>query len=291
MQPPVLLIGAARSGTKFLRGLVAASACVAATEHDMSHIWRRGAGLSECDRLPLERLTPRRAEQIRRDLARAAGLGRADPRRLCDKTVGNVFRIDYVSAVCPDAQFVHILRDGRAVAESAMAAWQRPPERAALIAKLRLALTTPAALPYAAWYAVNLAHGTLTGRGRGRMWGPRYPGMAADAAALPLHRLCARQWAQSVAAAEAGLAGIEPARVLTLRYEDLVAAPETAARLAAFLRLPDPDAVIRRWHESARPDTARWRRTLSPEILADIEAEIGADLARLGYAPAQEGAA
>ena len=68
-------------------------------------------------------------------------------------------------------------------------------------------------------------------------------------------------------------------RVLEVRYESL---PDAAERLAGFL---DADETALRRALSAFRDSSigRWRRDLTAEQLADVEAEAGGLLAELGY--------
>jgi hypothetical protein len=55
---------------------------------------------------------------------------------------------------------------------------------------------------------------------------------------------CAEQWTATCAAVDDGLAGVDPDRVLRVRYEDLCADPRAwMTRIGSFLGLPDLSAV------------------------------------------------
>lgn len=173
----------------------------------------------------------------------AARLTRAAGGRvLVSKRIGHNRRVGLLDEIFPGARFVVVSRDGRAVVRSLLAVDWWP--------------DSPVW-----WYG-----------GTPRDW---------IAAGGDPHQLAAHHWVREVAAIEAGLAGVPPARVLRVRYEDLVTAPQVELdRVAGFAGLaPDP-----RWHAALRqirfPDRNRAPRDVDPAV-----AEIQADTLReLGYA-------
>jgi len=91
-------------------------------------------------------------------------------------------------------------------------------------------------------------------------------------------RRCAWAWRRYVTAAAAA-----PERSVELRYEALVESPQTEAdRIAAALG-SEPEPLRRAFAEVHGSSLGRWRRDLTPEQVADVEAEAGALLAELGY--------
>ena len=75
-----------------------------------------------------------------------------------------------------------------------------------------------------------------------------------------------------------------PERTVELRYEALVADPDAEAhRLSAALEC-DPATLRSAFAGVQDRSVGRWRRDLTPEQLAEVEAEAGALLAGLGYA-------
>lgn len=278
---PVFIIGAARSGTRFFRGVLDGSAGFHAVPYDVNYVWRHGNERHPDDALPAAAATPRIARYIRRTLPRLAGM-RGDG-VLVEKTVSNALRVDFIRAVYPEGRFVHLVRDGRDVAESAMRMWREPPGGRYLLQKLpHLPL---ADFRYALWYAGNVLRGRLAGRGGVRVWGPRYPGIDDDLARESLPTLCARQWARSVAHAADALERVSPAQRITLRYEDLLRGDAEVRRLCDFLEVPDTAAVLERHRATLRPpQPARWRTSLSAREQDEVMAAAGPELRRLGYA-------
>jgi hypothetical protein len=89
-------------------------------------------------------------------------------------------------------------------------------------------------------------------------------------------RRCAWAWRRYVEAARS----VSSDRVLEVRYEGVAG---EADRIAAFL-----DANVTSMHRSLDDfrdsSIGRWKRELTPEQLADVEAEAGPLLRELGYA-------
>ena len=279
---PIIIIGAARSGTKFLRDVLAASPDAAAVPYDVNYVWRYKAGDADDDVLDPATLTPARADFIRKTLPT---LARARPGQvLIEKTVSNSLRVPFVAAVFPDARFVHLIRDGRDVTESAMRQWQAPPNWKALWQKLR---GIPLAnLGYVFWFAGNFVSGLFSGRKGGNVWGPRFPGIMDLAGKADLAEICARQWVASVERASADLAALPEAgtRVFEIRYEDLIADEAALRDLAEKLDLADPDAVVASFKKRLRPgEPAQWRALPGPD-LAILQTTLTPTLTANGYA-------
>lgn len=279
MKSPIIIVGAARSGTKFLRDVLASGSGTRAVPYDVNYVWRYGVGWQSDDRLTPDRLTEKQAEFIRRSLSSIARL--RDGETLIEKTVATTLRVPYVDAVFPDARYIHLVRDGRDVVESAMRQWVAPPDWRALWTKLRgMPLRN---LDYALWFAGNAIRGLGAGRKGGKIWGPRYPGIDRDSLSRPLVELCALQWKNSVVLARDGLAGIPEERVFEIRYEDLIASPDALDQLVAALSLPDRGTIIASYRSRVNPgDGGRWKR-LSGAERERMAAIIDPTLRELGY--------
>jgi hypothetical protein len=278
---PIIILGAARSGTKFLRDVLAAATGVRAVPYDVNYIWRYGAEDEADDILDPAQLTEPRIEFIRRSLRRLAKAGPDDV--LVEKSVSNTMRVPFVERVFPGARYVHLLRDGREVAESAMRQWQARPDRSAHWTKLKdMPLATSG---YAFWFGKNLLKGLLAGRRGGGVWGPRFHEIERFARCQGLAATCAMQWLESVTRARRDLEALpdKERRVFEIRYSDLIVSEAPLRRLSADLGIGDGEAIVARYRDMVRPpEPARWRSL--PE--ADVEAFnriMAPTLASLGY--------
>ncbi|MGD9784586.1 MAG: sulfotransferase [Hyphomicrobiaceae bacterium] len=281
---PIILIGAGRSGTKFVRDCLNASPEVARVPYDVSYVWRTGNDACPHDELTRADAKHAPKDAIRRTLERMArSEGKHAARFMVEKSVPNALRPGFVDAVMPDARFIHLVRDGRAVTESSMRMWQAPRETGHILRKLRYFPLTN--YRYAFWYAGDLLRSKLSREAKPPMWGPRYDGMEKDIAdALPLGVICARQWRICVERSLAQLAELSPERVHQIRYEDLASNAERMAELAAFVGIPDPSVVVKRFRTSLeRDNVAKWRDKMSAADAVLVEHELGGVLGKLGY--------
>lgn len=195
--------------------------------------------------------TPWLVERLRRYFAaRAATQGRA---LFLHKLTGWP-RAGLLDAAFPDARFVHVIRDGRAVASSflQMPWWSghRGPEH---------------------W-----TYGTLDGDDR-KHW------EAAERSQTVLAGLC---WKILVEAHEEARAALAPGRWLDVRYEDLLAEPDTVmTEVLGFLGL-DPDRRFDRALARYRLDPGRaeaFRADLGSDAVAAIERAVADPLRRYAY--------
>jgi len=276
----LLIVSAGRSGSKLLRDLLGASPECAVVPYDINFVWRHGHEGAQDDALPAAAATPEAIRYIRRCIPRLAGMrGPGDGRLVVEKTVSNSLRVPYVRQVFPEAFFVHLVRDGRAVVESARRVWNEPPESGYLRGKLRHFPWRD--YRYAFWYLRNHLR---RWHGAPAIWGPRYPGIESDLADRSLLEVCARQWSICVESALAGFAGLPAERVFVMRYEDILRDGSRLAELCRFAGIVDPGPVLAA--REARVDAARdgnWRTAMTPQELHQLVTDIGPQLRALGY--------
>lgn len=285
---PVIIIGAARSGTKFLRDILGSGDNAAAIPFDVNYIWREGSEHRKDDELDPLSLSLESRNSIRKALL---GQARKSSRRefdvLIEKTVSNSLRVDYVDAVFPDALYVYLTRDGRDVVESAYRCWNQKPDIRYVFRKLR-------SFPFKHWrYGLWYLRTSLAPMTRAqslRTWGPRYSGLAEDLRDLPLMRVVARQWKRSVELSEEHFQRIDPARVFRVRYESLIDSADVVESVCRFAGVSGINGVLRRYEQSLNPPCVNgWLTRLNAEQRALVIEEIGGTLSRLGYTKAATG--
>lgn len=184
--------------------------------------------------------------------------------RFAEKNPENSFLVPFLAAEFPDAQFVRIVRDGR---DATVSHAEQP------------------------WLSAASAAAGQRGRG-GQLHGPHArwwvePGRREEFPVVPDIVRSAWCWRRFTEAALEGTAALTAGRTAEVRYESMVSDPDgTAEMLADFLELSsDGRAGLHASLARARPDSVgRWRAALDERQLAEVLAEIGPLLARLGYA-------
>ena len=280
---PVIIIAAARTGSRLLRRIVALHRGMIEIPHDINYVWRHDSMRCADDALTADAAGPMVHRFVRDYFTRFAR--RAGGGRVVEKTVGNSLRVAYVRPIFPEARLIHLVRDGRDVVASAYRQWQAPLRWRELWPKVQ---TFP-------WWSARLYAGRYAGhylgrwlrRERGlRSWGPVYPGIAADVRNLSLHEVCARQWSMCVEASWRELQAVPRDLWLQVRYEDLVRQPiATADRLARFLSLEATQDRDRFLAESVRVGSVgKWRDELTDAELARVMPLLEPQQTVLGYA-------
>jgi hypothetical protein len=240
----VFILGSPRSGTTFLGRAVGSLPGFV----DLGEVAALKASIPElATRAPGEA-----APRLRRLLALAGRLGLAGGLRAVEHTPENAFVAEALALAFPDARFVHPIRDGRDVVASLLErGWLSEGREGG----------DDAGLPYGAGV---------------RFWVE--PERRGEFAHADDARRAAWAWRRYLEAARS-----VPERTLELRYEELAAKPDAAAaRLGPFLGV-EAQALAEALSEASASAVGRYRRDLSPEQLAEAEAECGELLRELGY--------
>ncbi|PHQ85734.1 MAG: sulfotransferase [Thalassobium sp.] len=243
---PVIIIGAARSGTNALRDAMTALPDLRTWPCDeINPIWRHGNLFWPNDEIPPEQASPKVIRFVRRQFMRIWH-ETGQPEFVVEKTCANTLRVPFVAKILPEARFIHLVRHGEVVTASAAKRWKGEFEldrasyfraKAKYAPKLDLPLYALATLRQrlAVW---------LGTRERLSVWGPRFAGVA-DLKGAPVEELCARQWVASVDRADTDLTALGDGRVHKLSYEAFVADPaQELSRIAMFLGSDASEADI-----------------------------------------------
>jgi Sulfotransferase family len=278
-----VIVGAPRSGTNMLRDMIALTPGVCTWPCDeINYIWRHGNASHPDDELLPEHATPRVQAYIRRAFESLARR-KAAP-WVVEKTCANSLRVGFVDRILPDAKYVFLVRDGRDSVASAMLRWTAPMNWSYIARKARYVPFTD--LPrYLSSYAANRIHRLRSAELRLASWGPRFRGMQDLSVSSSLAEMCAAQWERCVAKARKELADIESARVILVKYEQLVTQPlAELSRLQEFLGINTP-AELRRSATRlvSTRNVGKWRSALDAQTLARIAPIMDSQLIQLGY--------
>jgi hypothetical protein len=176
--------------------------------------------------------------------------------RFAEKTPTNVFLMPFLAKAFPDAQFIHIIRDGRDAASSHMhKPWLRAED---------------------AWSGEREPGGYLHGPWPSFWVEPERRDQFLQTSDA---RRMAWAWRDGPA--------LGPERYHELRYEDLVRQPlDEAERILDFLgidRSRSRDAFTSAAMRADDSSVGTWRSTFYPSEMAEIETEAGDLLRQLGY--------
>ncbi|XDZ65405.1 sulfotransferase [Alphaproteobacteria bacterium LSUCC0684] len=279
--PPrqVFIIGAARSGTKFLRECLSASKDIYTIPYDISFIWRFGSENCQHDELLPSMLTQSKILKIKSFINYF--LKYADNSTFfLDKTVSNTLRVSYLNVIYPDALFIHLTRDGRAVVESSIRQWNSSISISYILYKLKYFPLSN--YKYALWFASNFLRSLFSDTPR--LWGPRYNGIDTDIHKLSIEDVCSKQWSRCVDIADKQLSLIDSNRVTHLKFEDLVDDSKFLYDICSFIGISDSDAVVKKYDAIVRKDNnIKSFRALSTQTLVSISKYAEKSLIRLGY--------
>jgi len=267
---PVIIIGAARSGTNMLRDVLTSLPGAGTWPCDeINYIWRHRNARNPLDEFQSHQATGPVRRFIRGEFDRIAGRGGLDV--VVEKTCANSLRVGFVDRVVPDARYLFLGRDGVDVVASAMTCWTNPIDLGYIFRKARFVPWRDVPY-YGARYLANRLYHLVSGKKRLAAWGPRFEGMQRALVERSLAEVCALQWARSVQLASEALAGIDADRVLCLQYEQFVDAPQKyTQRIVDFLEIDvDPTAIASSVAGVSRRSVGKGRRQLDDETIASI---------------------
>jgi hypothetical protein len=184
--------------------------------------------------------------------------------RYADKSPRNCFLIPFLHRVFPDAQFVHIMRDGR---DAALSHSRKPWLQAAAAESGEQGVGGHHFGPYARFYVEE-------------------DRVEEFETTTDYHR-CIWAWRRHVESALRGSEDLDADQYHDLRYEDLVREPTiTGERLLDFLGIQRDASRTRMLDQARGAHTASveaWKEELSAEQLQTVEEEAGTLLQALGY--------
>lgn len=275
----VILVGAARSGTKLLRDTIAYPIDVARVPYDINYIWRLGNENYPNDELPKDSIDNVGINHIYDSIMNYS----SSKPFLIEKTVSNCLRIPFVESVFPNAKYIHLIRHGLDVVESAYRQWTSPPN---LLYILKKATRYPflRAPSYAFSYFKVIFGEIIYHDGKKSVWGPHYKGMKKDLENHELIEVCAIQWKSCVNKALDDFRKIPERRVFQVKYENFVENPQHFMKeVAGFLGIKHNHYSYFNYTGISKSNIGKGRKNLDEEQIKKIIPFIKGTLERLGY--------
>jgi Sulfotransferase family len=282
MNEPIILFGAGRSGTKMLRGILASHPALVCFPRELNYIWRYGNAFHPNDELKSEHARPQVKRYINRTFEKWSSQN--GERRVLEKTCANCLRVGFVRKIFPHAKLIHLIRDGRAVTESAMRMWRSTPPMEYIFEKLRWVPIFD--IPYYGLRYLRFQSGRYLSKKRAQSsWGPRFHDIDETVAQRSIVEVCGIQWARSVTSAESVMSQEPKALALSVRYEDIIRNPEeTLERIFRFLGLeylPVCSKYVRM--NLNKVHLNKWEERLDEKDLSQLLPHIESNLIKNGY--------
>lgn len=241
----IFLIGAARSGTKFLRNCFSVSDEIEIVPYDIGYVWRYGNEKISHDELKPSNLNNKIKFWIRKTLPKMT-IKKKNSRFIFEKSVSNSLRVSFVEKIFPNSKFIYIVRDGRNVINSSTKQWRLPPNKNYLKKKIRYFPFSN--YRYALWFIWNLVYSKFMKLPT--TWGPRYNGIEHDIYNLSIEELCSKQWSRCVNIAEEQLKKIDNKRVYQISYERLIVDISELKNICKFIGIKDSSNILNYYKEN-----------------------------------------
>lgn len=279
----VIIIGAPRSGTNMLRDVLCEFDGVATWPCDeINYLWRHGNVRYPSDEIPAERATPAVRAYMQKQFDWVAN--RYVAHTVVEKTCANSLRVPFVDRAVPGAKYVYIYRDGIDTTGSAKLRWQAKLDIPYLMEKVRFVPLTD--LPYyGTRYLWSRMYRLISRENRLAFWGPALDGMPEILERYDLNEVCALQWQRCVENAESAFAEMPEDKVVRIRYEQFVRAPQAElTRIVEFLELDVPAEAIRAAVSGVSSKSiGKGRGSLESSEVSRLESLVRDTLERYGY--------
>lgn len=307
LEKPIVIVGAARSGTALLSAIISAHEDIAYMG-EPNYIWKYSNGSLKHDMIPASRATPKVMDYIRGRFEKfCAQTGKS---RFCEKTPANSLRLPFVMRILPNAKVIHIIRDGRDVAVSARKKFQgnvikitrrydsqnagvqeqgretRWTRVQRLIRRGRYRLQTGIPARDIIYYAPDLTAFLLLQLGlkKKAVWGPKIPGLEQLLRSHSLLEVCAIQWRTCVDHVINYATNNPDMDYLQIKFEDLCSrSREIAEQVFDFCELTFPERVQERLNNIIPYTPNYYSKNMTQTELKLLNDHIAQTLRFLGY--------
>ncbi len=277
---PVIIVGAARSGTKMLREFLCSHPALLGIDYELERIWCQGNPGKMWGHLAVEDLTP----DIKRNIRRFFKKKRAKSGLLIvEKNTAHSLRLDYVRSVFPESPIIHILRDGRDASLSASKRWRSPLDLNYILKNKKFPLGE---LPYFIARQIKYyGYKIFNSNDHVKLWGPRFDNIRECVEKYSLIEVCGIQWSKSVDQILNSRTCREKKRYIEVRYEEIVFKPlQEISRLMAFLDLSvtrDVEAKANNFVNTS--SVGKWKKLLCDDDLRLLMPHIEKSMDLTGY--------
>lgn len=278
---PLILVGAPRSGTKMLREMLKLHPSIDGPLYELERVWCYGNKDKIGKRLEPSNLTPDIKKYIRNHFYKMSRCNNG--KRIIDKNVSNILRVEYVNAIFPDSPIIHIVRDGRDAACSARARWRSPADFKYIFKYKAFPIKE---VPYFVVRQLKFyLDKVLNRRNHVKWWGPRFEDSEELFEKYSLIELCGIQWKRCVEAVLKSSSELKLERFIQVKYEDVISDPvKEFNKIFHFLALSSNEQLDNKIKQYTKPGSiGRWKKELSQDEIEPLMGQIKKSLELLGY--------
>lgn len=215
---PIILLGAARSGTSLLGNILSA-------HNDISYwiepkyIWKKGMPDFNNDIRNYGDFTMNDIDYVKRRFLNFNNFN--NKKRFMEKTPSNCFRIPFINSAFPDACYINIIRDGRQVVLSSFYKWTKSHDKTAYSRRLFNNDIPLSDLPF---YLYDFVKQLLfqQSKFKSKTWGPLNPKIL-EARNISIEYAIVSQWIESVKAIDNAIKNLNH---INIYYDDLIFNPK-----------------------------------------------------------------
>ena len=280
IKQPIFVVGVPHSGTTLVGKLITQDSDIAYLD-ETNNIWMWGNANRADDVLTEANLNPKISKHIQQKIT--AQLIQSGKSRICDKTPRNCLRLPFIHAIFPDAKFIHLIRDGRAVMRSLEHNFNPPKKVIFSEAKVRLKRVSIFEL-HLYFHRFGSLFKSLFGNSIG-YWGARPPGWSQWIDHYSSYEIAAKQWVETIEIAIQSGRILPPENYLEIHYEKLVNSPyQEIRKITDFADISDSELIVEYSKQIINPDPfSKWRSILNSSTLAEVREIMEPTMNKLGY--------
>jgi hypothetical protein len=277
---PIIILGAARSGTHLIATSIQKNIdCIYLNE--INDLWKKQFLFMNSDEILPKEITDVKVLKTRKEFNDLIK-GKKKSKYLLEKTASNCLRIELVQKVFPNAKFIHIKRDGKAVSVSVRKKYlgninkissikkdSRSTFRERFVAVIKelkhksqnsisLLMLISNSIRY---FKMSLV---ILGIKKQNFWGPRFIGYQKIMKEVSLLELATVQWEYCENKINNFLKNQDKSNYIILDYEDLIANPDMELKkvLNFILEGRAPKDIV---HEIRKSGWLKWDETLNKD--------------------------
>lgn len=281
---PIIIIGAARSGTNMLRDILSQLENHTTWDCDeINPIWRHGNLNHPNDVFNEEMARPSVMKFIRNQFAKIAHKNNVN--NVIEKSCANSLRIPFIDKILPEAKYIFIYRDGRDATASASLRWKAPFELSYTMKKIKYLPLSD--IPYYGFkFGLNRIKQIFSKDKKLAFWGLNLENMQNKIANRSLFEISALQWKEATEKANNDLKKINPERVYKISYEKFVTRPsEELSKIVKFLGIESNVDLSILTRNVTTKSIGKYKKQLSHEQLLEVENIIHQTLLDFSYNP------